>query len=245
MSSDKAKSTDTKRKQPRYAVSDDCRLKAMIKLRSEDPATAAKDWPGTVVDLSASGAHVHISLGAVAYQGDSCVLTLSHGGIKADLRGLLAHYVCSARYSMCGVSFDTSYSGTEKSYQPFFKAIMASAGLEAGLAGAESAGRYLEEYRGPENARLKVWRDKAGGALLGFDYSIARYGATLPTVGPDMFKNKEQVRFYAVASGGGDAGIHLTKNQELDARWEFSLAASNLPAKVFAADIRRLLRLTS
>lgn len=245
MSAENAPTKDARRKQPRYAVSDDCRLKASIKLRSEDPATAAKEWVGTMVDMSATGAHIHISLGAVANKGDSCVLTLMHNGQKVEIRGILAHYVCSARYSMCGVSFDGMFAGVEKAYQPFFKTIAASAGLEAGPAGTESPGRYLEQYRGPGNALLKVWRDKPGGALLAFDYSIVHYGAVLTAVGPDMFKNKEQVRFYTVAKGGGDTGVHLTRNHELEARWEFSLAASNLPVKVFAPDIRRLLRLVS
>ena len=244
MSSNDAKGNASKRKQVRYAVSDDCRLKASIKLRSADQATANKEWPGTVVDMSAEGAHIQISLGAVAYLGDSCVLTLSHSGIKTEVRGSLAHYVCSARNSVCGVRFDFSYAGSDKAYQPFFKVIVASGTLAAGQAGTESAGRHREEFRGPGSAKLVVWRDKPEGTLTGFDFTMARYGATLATAGADMFKNKEQVRFKAVAVDGSDAGIALARNQELDARWEFSLAASNLP-KTIAADIRRLLRLVS
>jgi len=246
MSSNDPKAKESKRKQVRYAVSDDCRLKASIKLRSADQDTANKEWPGTVVDMSAEGAHIQISLGAVAYTGDSCVLNLSLGGLKAELRGSLAHYVCSARTSMCGVKFDFSYAGSDKGYQSFYNAIVASSGLTAGQAGNESAGRYREEFRGPGAAKLTVWRNEAGAGatILGFDYAIARYGARLAAAGADMFKNKEGVKFYPVAPGGGDAGGSLTKTQELDARWEFSLAASNLP-KAVAPDIRRLLRLVS
>jgi hypothetical protein len=57
-----------------------------------------------------------------------------------------------------------------------------------------------------------------------------------------MFKNKEQVRFKATE--GADTGMALSKAQEGEARWEFSLAASNLPQTI-APDIRRLLRLVS
>jgi len=241
MSSDNAKTKES-RKQVRYPVSDDCRLKASIKLRSADQATAAKDWPGTLVDASAEGAHIQISLGAIAYMGDSCVLTLAHSGLKTELRGSLAHYVCSARTSMCGVKFDFSFSGTDKAYQPFFKAIVASSGLVAGQAGNESAGRHREEYKGPDVAKLVVWRNEAGAGatILGFEYTIARYTAYLAAVGTDMIKNKESVRF-KTADGSSSS---LMKTQELDARWEFSLAASNLP-KTIPPDIRRLLRLTS
>jgi hypothetical protein len=244
MSSDDTKAKESKRKSLRYAVSDDCRLKASIKVRSADEGTAAKDWPGMIVDLSSEGAHIQISLGAVAYLGDSCVLTLSHSGLKTELRGSLAHYVCSTRYSVCGVRFDFSFAGSDKTYQPFFRAITASGGLVAGPAGTQSVGRHLEEYRGPDHARLQVWRDKPDGAIQAFDYAIARYGVALATVGTDMFKNKEHVRFRGLAAGGGDTGVALNRNQELDARWEFSLAGSNLP-KTLAPDIRRLLRLVS
>ncbi len=242
MSTDEAKTKESKRKEVRYAVSDDCRLRATIRLRSADQATANKDWPGMLVDMSAEGAHIQISLGAVAYIGDSCVLTLAYGGMKTEVRGILAHYVCSARHSVCGVRFDSSYSGADKAYQPFFKAIVASAALTAGPAGTESPGRHREEYGGPGHAKLVVWRDKSGGTLTGFDYTIARYGAALTAAEADMIKNKEQVHFKPAAAG--DTGAPLSRNQELDARWEFSIAASNLP-KAIAPDIRKFLRLVS
>lgn len=241
MSSKDAKPKESKRKQARYAVSDDCRLKSSIKLRSADAATAAKEWPGTVVDMSAEGIHIQISLGAVAYIGDSCSINLAHSGLKAEVRGSLAHYVCSSRYSVCGVKLDFSFGGADKVYQPFFKAIVASSGLTAGQAGIESVGRHREEYKGPDVAKLVVWRNEAGAGatILGFEYTIARYTAFLTSAGADMIKNKEGVRFKAVDGSGT-----LTKTQELDARWEFSLAASNLP-KTIPPDIRRFLRLTS
>lgn len=240
MSSSETKTKESKRKQVRYAVSDDCRLRASIRIRSSDEATGNKEWHGTLVDMSSGGAHIQISLGAVAFIGDSCVLTLTHGGIKTELRGSLAHYVCSARHSVCGVRFD--YASEDKAYQKIFKTIVASAGLAATQAGTESAGRYREEFRGPEHAKLVVWRDKLGGKLIAFDYTIARYGATLETVGEDMIKNKEQVHFKTAE--GADSGIGLAKAQEWEARWEFSIAASNLPASI-PPDIRRLLRLVS
>ena len=242
MSSNDAKTKESQRKEVRYAVNDDCRLRASILLRSSDESSANKEWPGTLVDLSAKGAHIQISLGAVAYIGNSCVLTLAHGGMKTENRGILAHYVCSARHSVCGVLFDSSYSGADKAYQPFFKAIVASAALTAGPAGTESPGRHREEYRGPGHAMLVVWRDKQGGALTGFDYTMGRFDASLTTAGADMIKNKEQVRFKPAEAS--DTGAPLSRAQEVEARWEFSIAASNLP-KAIAPDIRRLLRLVS
>lgn len=241
-----AKAKESQRKHTRYPVSDDCRLRAAIRIRSSDEATASKDWSGMLVDMSAGGAHIQISLGAVAYTGDSCVLKLSHGGLKAELRGVLAHYVCSARNSVCGVRFDSSFTGgPDKAYELFFKAIVASATLQGGSAGSDAPGRYREEYSGPGHAKLVVWRgEMPERALLGFDYTMGRFAAVLETVGADMARNKEQVVFKAAPSAGVVLGTALSKAHEAEARWEFSLAASNLP-KTIAPDIRKLLRLVS
>ena len=242
MSPDETKTKESKRQEVRYAVSDDCRVRASILLQSTDEASANKEWPGTLVDVSAKGAHIQISLGAVAYIGNSCVVTLAHGGIKTEVRGSLAHYVCSARHSVCGVRFNFTSAGADKAYQPFFKALVASASLAAGPVVAESPGRHREEYRGPDHAKLEVWRDKPGGTLTDFDYTMARYRAALTAAGADMLKNKEQVRFKLADASA--TGAPLSRAQEAEARWEFSLAASNLP-KTITADIRRLLRLVS
>lgn len=246
MDSNDAKTKESQRKQVRYAVSEDCRLRASIMIRSSDAASANKDWPGTMVDMSAGGAHIQISMAAVAYKGDSCVLTLAHGGVKLQVRGSLAHYICSARHSVCGVRFDSSFfGGPDKAYEPFFKAIVASATLKGGATGSDSPGRYREEYSGPGHTKLVVWRDnKPERALVGFDYTMARYGAVLMEAGADMLKNKELVRFKTAPTEKGGMGVPISHTHEADARWEFSLAASNLPAAL-APDIRRLLRLVS
>jgi hypothetical protein len=245
MSSNDAKTKESQRKQARYAVSEDCRIRASISVRSSDAASANKDWPGTLVDVSAGGAHIQISMAAVAYIGDSCVLTLAHGGVKTQVRGSLAHYICSARYSVCGVKFDFHTTGADVAYQPYFKAIVASSTLKGGPTDSDSPGRYREEYRGPGHTKLVVWRDdKPGRTLAGFDYTMARYAAALATADADMFKNKAEVGFRSASGAGGGAEGSLSKAQEAEARWEFSLAASNLPEAI-APDIRRFLRLVS
>lgn len=239
-SNDATKTKESQRKHTRYEVSDDCRIRASITIRSSDTASANKEWSGTLVDVSSEGAHIQISLGAVAYVGDSCTLTLSHGGVKLPLRGTLAHYVCSARHSVCGVKFDSFGSGWDKPYLPFYKAIVASSTLKGGTTDSDRPGCYKEAYSGPGHTKLMVWRDnKPERTVVGFDYSMARYAAALATVDADMFKNKAAVSFRAVPDAGA-----LSKSHEAEARWEFSIAASNLP-KTIAPDIRRLLRLCS
>ncbi len=245
MGSNDAKTKESQRKQTRYAVSEDCRIRASISVRSSDAASANKDWPGTLVDVSSGGAHIQISMAAVAYIGDSCVLTLAHGGVKTPVRGSLAHYICSARYSVCGVKFDFHSTGADVAYQPYFKAIVASATLKGGPTDSDSPGRYREEYHGPGHTKLVVWRDnKPERALVGFDYTMARYAAALATAGTDMLKNKAEVRFRAAPTEKGGTGMQLSQAQEAEARWEFSLAASNLPEAI-APDLRKFLRLVS
>jgi hypothetical protein len=243
MSEKDAKAGISKRKQTRYEVSDDCRIRASIRLRSSDAATAGKEWPGTLVDVSAGGAHIQISLGAVAFTGDTSVLTLSHGGVKMELRGVLAHYVCSARNSVCGVKFDAFTPGWDGAYQPLLKAIVASSTLKGGTTDSDRPGHYREEYRGAGHAKLVVWRDnKPERAVVAFDYTMGRYAAALAAAGADMLKNKQEVTFRTAE--GGTTGAPLTKAQEAEARWEFSIAASNLP-KALPAELRRFLRLIS
>jgi len=245
MDANDAKTKESQRKQTRYALSENCRIRASIRVRSSDAASSNKDWPGTLVDMSTGGAHIQISLGAVAYTGDTCVLTLTHGGVKTEMRGVLAHYVCSARHSVCGVKFDTFSSGWDKAYQLYFKAIVASATLKGGTSDSDRPGQYREEYRGPGHTKLVVYRDnKPERLIMGFDYTMARYAAALATAGADMFKNKAEVGFRAAPAEKGDTGMALSHAQEAEARWEFSLAASNLPETI-APDIRKFLRLVS
>jgi hypothetical protein len=242
MSEEKAKTGISQRKQTRYAVSDDCRVRTTLLIRSSEPGAEVKDWPGTLVDVSPAGAHVQISMAAVAYKGDSCTLKLSHGGVKIELRATLAHYVCSARYSMCGLRFDHSVN---QGYEPFLKAIIASSTLKGGTTDSDMPGHYKEEYRGPGHPKLVVWRDnKPERAVAGFDYTMARYAAILTGAGPDMFKNKQEVRFKAVSEQGASSERPLSVAQVAEARWEFSLAASNLP-KAIPPDVRKFLRLVS
>lgn len=245
MGSYDAKSGESKRKQVRYAVSDDCRVKAAIMIRSSDAGTAAKDWPGTLVDVSSGGAHIQISMGAVAFSGDSCQLKLSLGNQKVELWGKLAHYVCSARYSMCGVKFDAPPEKLDRAYQSMYRAIMASSTLKGGTTDSDMPGRYREEYTGPGHAKLVVYRDnRPERAVVGFDYTMARYAAKLATAGANMFENKQQVTFRAAPNDSGALGAPVSGTQAEEAKWEFNLAGSNLPATI-PADVRKFLRLLS
>ena len=59
-----------------------------------------------------------------------------------------------------------------------------------------------------------------------------------------MLKNKAAVIFKAAPTDKGAAGGPLVESQIAEARWEFSIAASNLP-KVVEPGVRKFLRLVS
>lgn len=239
------KTGESQRKQTRYAVSDDCRIRAAISIQSSEPGAVHKDWPGMLVDLSPGGCHVQISIGAVAYNGDSCVVKLSHGTMKTEVRGILAHYVCSARYSVCGVRFNSYAGESDKVLQAFLKAIIASATLKGGPTDSDIAGQYKEEYRGAGHTKLVAYRNnKPERGVVAFDFIMGRFGASLTAADADMFKNKAAVTFKAAPTDKGGAGGPLAESQIAEARWEFSIAASNLP-KVVEPGIRKFLRLVS
>ena len=124
--------------------------------------------------------------------------------------------------------------------QPISLDVLEEKYLKPGETGTEPE-RYREEYNGPGHVKLTVWRNnRPERAIVEFNYAMGRYCASLNAAGPDMIKNKERVVFRAI---DGNAAP-LTTEQVADARWEFNLAGSNLPATI-PPDIRRFLRMMS
>jgi len=226
-----------RRKKTRFAVSPDFRMKVMLALSGEGGTW--KDWSGTLVDLSATGAHVVVSLAAVAFPENPCKVKLSFGTFKLDIPGTVAHYVCDARYSTCGVQFDFSNASVEKMYGRVLEPVIASATLAPAGSKADESGRYREEYRGHGQARLVVWREKEGAPISGFEYQLGRYVAELAKTSGEPAALKAALKFKPGASTGTSSPLDfLSHNQEQDARWQFSLAASNLP-KILPAEERK------
>lgn len=235
--SPEAGSSNSRRKKPRYAVSPDFRLNAVLALCGEGTGSSSgvwKDWPATLVDLSASGAHVQINLAALAYPDNPCRLKLSKGAFKLEVPGIVAHYVCSARYSVCGLKFDFSYGGAEKAYRRVFDPVMVSASLVAGESGTDGSGRILESYPGKEIGKLTVWRDQTDKTLVGFDFELGRFRVDATNLGGDATSVRSAMRFKQAS------GESLTTAEEAEAKLTFSVAASNLP-KAVPADVRKFL----
>jgi hypothetical protein len=232
-----------RRKKPRYAISPNIRLKAVLALFGESAQASGgawKDWPGTLVDLSATGAHVQVNLAAVAYPENPCRLKLSLGTFKLEVPGTVAHFVCSARYTICGVNFDFSYAGVEKAYLRVLEPVMVGATLAPVEAKPDDFGRNLERFSDKNSAHLAVKRDKPGGPITGFEFQIGRhmFEAERPSDGEVGVRPTLRVK---LAPGEGES-TSLTAAQDAEARWQYNVVASNASEAV-PADVRKFLLL--
>jgi len=232
-----------RRKKPRYAISPNFPLKAVLALPGENDG-AWRDWPATLVDLSVTGAHVQVSMAAVAFPESQCRLKLSLGTFKVEIPGTVAHYVCSSRLAVGGVQLYFHDPGVEKAYQRVLDAVIIGASLAPAEASQEYSVRYKEEYSGKPSARLTVWREKAGDPVSGFDFRMNRYGVEAER-DPGGDPSARLVLKFKLSAAGESAGSGsarpLPPAQEQEARWLFRLAATNLSTAV-AADVRKLLQ---
>ncbi len=242
----KADPAADRRKKARYAISPSFPLKVVLALSGEagqDSGRSWKDWPGTLVDLSASGAHIQVNLAAVAFPDSHCRIRLSLGTFKLELPGTIAHFVCSSRYGVCGVHFDFPDPGIEKAYLRVLEPVIIGASLAPVEATPGYSRRHKEEYGGKISSLLTVWRETPGSEVSGFDFRMNRYGVEWERVPGGDAGARLALRFKlssAEKTAGGEPPVPLAETQEAEARWLFRLAASNLSPSV-AADVRKLL----
>jgi hypothetical protein len=230
-----------RRKKIRYKISPSFPLKVVIALSSESSRSSGgswKDWPGTLVDLSNGGAHIQVNLAAVAFPENPCRIKFSLGSFKLDIPGTVAHFVCNARYAVCGVQFDFSNSGVERAYAHVLDPVMIGASFTPVDAETTKSGRHQEQFAGKNSAQLTVWRDSAGGELTGCELRVHRYVIeTDRASGGDAGARPElRVRFTA----SEETAQPLTASQDEEARWLFRLAATSLSTSV-PADVRKYL----
>ncbi len=233
-----------RRKKPRHEISPNFRLKALLSLNSgAEPGSSGtwKDWTATLVDLSATGVHVQLSMGAVAFPGDRCRLKLSLGTFKLEVPGVVAHYICDTRSGVCGVQFDFANEGVEKAFYRVLESVVVGSSIAPVGAKPDETGRYHEQFAGKNFAKLSAWRPAEGGPVTDVEFRMGRYVITAhrpadagPYVRPTM---------KIVAAEDGEAGaayVPLTPTHLAEARWQFSLIASNL-TPVVPVDIQKFL----
>jgi len=236
-----------RRKKTRYAISPTYRLNAVLALNDDTSKAAGgawKNWAGTLVDLSATGANIQVNLAAVAFPENRCWLKLSLGPFKLDIPGTVAHFVCSARSGVCGINFDFSNSGVEKAYHRVFDTAVIGASLAPVDASSDNYGRHLEQFAGKNSSLLTVWRETDGGELNGFEFHTARYRVDADKVTLPDGSFRQVLNFsLTTARKGAESGtpMPVTDSQAAELRWLFGLTVSNL-AKSVPADVRKYLQ---
>ena len=234
---------DDKRKLPRYAVGEGFQFKTILTLFSGDKGTTGrkgKDWPVTVVNLSATGANVRLSLAAVAFQREHCSLKFSLGDYHLEIPGMLAHFRYGARHSLCGIHFSFPDAETHHSYLQLLEPVFIGDSLIPFPAGDETPDRHTEHYGGNPLTTLTVNREAPGGAIIGFDLRMRHY-----MVG--WVKGSPELEVYGLGEADPSAEpsaapplVALTPEEEEEVRWLFCLAVPNL-TKAVPADVRAFL----
>lgn len=263
-----------KRRGSRFVISPTFPLKAVLSLIDKtgrgSPITSAsgtenpkasgiawKDWTATLVDLSTTGANVHLNLAAVAFSDDPCLIKLSLGGYQLELPSTVAHFRCYSQHAVCGLLFNFPDADTEKAYIQLVEPVMIGTSLVPVEAKPDRSGCHMEQYRGKNSSLLTVWRPAPGGDVTKFDFRMNDYGVhwstgltELSTYGVEKdaandnkagarpalklrLKSSEKLE-------DGTPTLPLNEAQDEEVRWLFCLAVSNLSTAV-AADVRKFL----
>jgi hypothetical protein len=231
----KPESAADRRKKPRFAVSPSFLLDATLALPDET-GEKWKDYPATLVDLSATGAHIQVSLAAVAFPEGRCRLRLTRGKFKLEIPGNVAHFVGASRLAVGGMLLYFPDPGVEKAYHRVLEPVIIGASLAPAEGSQEFSTRYKEEYAGKLSSRLTVFRENKDAGISGFDFRMNHYGVEAERAPGDAPDAKLTLKFRDTSAGAA----RLAETQDQEARWLFRLAASNLSTKV-PAEVRKLL----
>jgi hypothetical protein len=232
---------DDKRKMPRYVLNDNFSFKTKLTLFQNSGAkisdSKGKDWSVTPVNLSVTGASVQLSLAAVAFQREKCLLKFSHGEYRLEIPATIAHFRCCSQYSLCGIVFNFPTPELQQSYLQLLEPLIIGNSLAPSGAAQDTPGLHLEQFVGKNTTTtLSVWRDAPEGQITGFDFRMRHYGVQWADGAAelDVYGLGE-----ADASGQQEA-VALTETQHEEVRWLFCLAVPNL-AKAVPLDVRRFL----
>ncbi len=232
-------------------------ISAIGKVNTRARSTAWKDWTATLVDLSATGANIHLNLAAVAFADDPCRIKLSLGTYQLELPCTVAHFRSYSQHATCGLVFNFPDAETEKAYFQLLEPVMIGTSLVPVEAKPDRSGRHKEQYRGKNSSLLTVWRLVPGGDVASFDFRMNDYGVRwstglteLSTYGiekdapTDAKAGARPVLKLKLKSSekmeDGTQTHPLNEAQDEEVRWLFCLAVSNLSTAV-TADVRKFL----
>jgi len=262
------------RKSSRYQISPTFPLKAVLslvdkgvglhhggaphgKISLKGNGAAWKDFPGTLFDLSHTGANVHVNLAAVAFPDDPCRMKFSLGSYQLEIPGTVVHFVSEAHYANCGVQFNFPGAVSEKAFLQVLEPVIIGTSLAPVDAAPDPSGRHREQYTGKNASKLTVWRPYPGGDLDSFDFRLSRYGVRWGVGMTELSTYRVEEEVPAAAKPAGKPALKLklktpepaeprspsqalTEAQDEEARWLFCLAVYNLSPSV-SADARKFL----
>ena len=109
---------------------------------------AWKDWTATLVDLSTTGANLHLNLAAVGFSDDLCRVKLSLGSYHLEIPGTVVHFGCFTRHATCGLQFNFPDAETQKAYFQLLEPVVIGTSLAPVEAKPDSTGLHKEQYAG-------------------------------------------------------------------------------------------------
>jgi hypothetical protein len=170
-----------RRSAPRYAVSSDFPIKAVLNAAGRDlkgqPLTAKGgggwDRDATVVDLSLSGAHLHAPHRIEPTRDDPCTVKLDLEGYRLELPGRIAHVERTSEEVVFGIAFEFADEVQRHAYDQLLDLVAFGAGLRpAGPAKPGSDGLIHERHEGDGSSQLDVWREAAGRKVTAFEFQL-------------------------------------------------------------------------
>jgi len=227
------------RRAERYPVGGRFPFKVELTLFPNGPGAKGKDWHTTAVNLSASGAKVELSLAAVAFPEESCQLKFKTGGYDLKIPATIAHFQCSSKSSVCGVSFNFPDDATRKAYSQLLEPVMVGASLVPISTIQDTPDRFKERFGGDRSTQLTVWRTEKGGQITAFDMRLFNYGVR-------WAEGSAELELYGVGEvdlsnpNATPPTAPLTEAQSEEVRWLFCLSVPNLSEAV-PADVRHFL----
>jgi PilZ domain-containing protein len=235
---------DDKRRMPRYAVGSDFPFKTKLTLFQNGGVKVVdakgKDWSVTLVNLSATGASVQMSMAAVGYQREACRFKLSRGDYLLEIPAAIAHFRCYSQYSLCGIAFNFPDAEMQRGYLQLLESVIIGSSLIRVAAVQDTPDRHKEQFGGSTSSALTVWRDAPGGQITSFDLRMHRYVVR-------WLEGSPELEVYGVDSADVSATpkvppefVTLTGDQLDEVRSLFSLAVPNLSRSV-PDDVRQFL----
>ena len=240
----KAGPTVEKRRSPRYDLGENFPFKTKLILFQNGGVKTTdakgKEWSATLIDLSATGANLHLSLAAVAFQREACRLKITRGDYLLEIPATIAHFRCHSQYSQCGLSFNFPNLESQQAYLQLLEPIVIGNSLIPIEAVQDTPGRHREQFGNGTSTALSVWRSAPGGEITGFDLRMNRYVVRWNEGAPEL-----------EVAGLGEIDpskpnppvpvlVPLTEAQHEDFRWIFCLAVPNLSPSV-PVDVRKFL----